>query len=472
MATSSRLCGTAVAALSLLLAACTDATTMMAPPEARQAVGGTNAPTPSTKELAILAGEFVYNDPMLSRGGNQSCASCHTGSWGFTAPDDGSIVSRADAFFEGSLSTRFGDRKPPSAAYASLAPNLFYDAVEATWRGGNFWDGRATGGKGLTAIAQQGLGPFRSDLEHAYGPVCVLYEISASKYARDFEAATTVRFANLNFDGAWAAYGWSGPERCHDTTDLSEAFDQVIASFPKPIDKVISPTEVAELEKAYTEVGQVLAAFEHSPKVNRFSSKFDRIARTQWTADERAGEALFFGASGCANCHASDVGPELFTDFSYYNIGVPRNPANPRGADWKDPGIGAIAVVNDPKFLGHFKSPTLRNVAKKVGTGGKTYMHNGVLTSLEQVVHFYNTRDTKKCPAGIDYGKGWKRFPTVKDPVSTAKSGICWPAPDFPATMTRELIEGTPRGPLGDLRLTATEERQLVAYMRTLSDAN
>lgn len=453
------------------LTACADDVALLAPPdESTLATGGVNNPTPSTKSPAVAAGEWVYFDKTLSRGGNQSCASCHIGSWGFAAPDDGSIVNLVDAFFEGSIKGRFGDRKPPSAAYASLAPNLFYDAVEATWRGGNFWDGRAKGGKGITAIAEQGLGPFRSKMEHAYGPVCVLYDIAQSAYAKDFEAGTTVRFANLNFAGAWKSYGWSGPGNCHNTSDQSDAFDNVISSFPKPITGVISEAEVAEFQKSYTQVGQVLAAFENSPTVNRYSSKFDKVARTQWTTDERAGEALFFGASGCANCHSSDAGPQVFTDFSYYNIGVPRNPSNPRGMTWKDPGIGV--VVNDRQFDGHFKSPTLRNVAKKVGTGGKTYMHNGVLTSLEQVVHFYNTRDLKACPATITYGAGWKRFPTVKDPVSLAKSGVCWPAPDFPATMTRELIEGAPRGTLGNLKLTATEERQLVAYMKTLSDGN
>jgi cytochrome c peroxidase len=434
------------------------------------AAGGKPDPTPSTKDPVIAAGEFVYFDAKLSRGGNQACASCHAGTWGFTGPDDGSIASIADAFFEGSIAGRHGDRKPPSSAYASYSPVLFYDAVEATWRGGNFWDGRARGGKGVTAIAEQGLGPFKSAPEHAFGPVCVLYQISIGAYAKAFEAGTTVRFANLNFDGAWKGYGWTGPENCTNTTDTSPEFDAVISGYPTIVPGHVTDAELAEFEKAYAQVGTVLAAFEHSPAVNRFSSRFDAPTRDGWTADEKAGEALFFGASGCMNCHASDAGPELFTDFSYYNIGVPRNPANPAGADWKDLGIGA--VVDDPQFLGHFKSPTVRNVAKKVGSGGKSYMHNGVLTSLEQVVHFYNTRDLKACPKGITYGAGWKRFPTVKDPVSTAKNGICWPAPDFPATMTRDLLEGTPRGPLGNLKLSSTEERQLVAYMKTLSDGN
>ncbi|CAN5429006.1 hypothetical protein BH10PSE18_BH10PSE18_46580 [soil metagenome] len=40
-------------------------------------------------------------------------------------------------------------------------------------------------------------------------------------------------------------------------------------------------------------------------------------------------------------------------------------------------------------FCGMFKAPTLRNVATR-----KSFFHNGAMHSLEQVIRFYNTRDT------------------------------------------------------------------------------
>jgi cytochrome c peroxidase len=53
------------------------------------------------------------------------------------------------AVYEGSISGRFGNRKPPSSAYATSSPILHYviEKKEALFIGGNFWDGRATGEK-------------------------------------------------------------------------------------------------------------------------------------------------------------------------------------------------------------------------------------------------------------------------------------------------------------------------------------
>jgi cytochrome c peroxidase len=77
----------------------------------------------------------------------------------------------------------------------------------------------------------------------------------------------------------------------------------------------------------------------------------------------------------------------------------------------------------------------------------KAYGHNGVFKTLEQVVHFYNTRDVlPRCEA-------------VEEPAFGAN---CWPAPEVPANLNTE--------ELGDLRLTASEVNALVAFLRTLSD--
>ena len=93
----------------------------------------------------------------------------------------------------------FGDRKPPSAAYATFSPVLHFDATEGLFIGGNFWNGRATGwhyvgdpadpgddnpdlqGVSPTA-AQQALGPFLNTAEHnAPSELYVLGKISNSR---------------------------------------------------------------------------------------------------------------------------------------------------------------------------------------------------------------------------------------------------------------------------------------------------
>src|SRR5512144_1356200 len=82
---------------------------------------------------------------------------------------------------------------------------------------------------------------------------------------------------------------------------------------------------------------------------------------------------LFMGKAHCASCHV----PPNFTDFTYDNLGVPKNPANPfydepewnpDGMNWVDPGLGGFlkqagyeSAVYEAEW-GKHKVPTLRNV--------------------------------------------------------------------------------------------------------------
>jgi cytochrome c peroxidase len=98
--------------------------------------------------------------------------------------------------------------------------------------------------------------------------------------------------------------------------------------------------------------------------------------------------------------------------------------------------------------MGKQKVPTLRNVDLRPFAGAtKAYMHNGVFKSLEQVVHFYNTRDVLP------------RCESTPGPVFGVN---CWPAPEVLQTMNTD--------ELGNLGLSRAEEAALVAFMRTLSD--
>ena len=222
---------------------------------------------------------------------------------------------------------------------------------------------------------------------------------------------------------------------------------------------------------AYDVIGFAIAAFETSPKVQPFSSRYDLFLRGKGTltAQEKEGLALFGGKARCSACHPHRQGPRgeppLFTDFSYDNLGLPPNPANPfygmakewnpDGARWRDPGLGGflrerprLAALADAN-VGKHKVATLRNVEKRPSPGFvKAYGHNGVFKSLEEVVHFYNTRD-------------------VLPPCTTAKEGkpgvSCWPAPEEPRNVER--VE------TGRLGLTPAEEASLVAFLKTLDDA-
>ena len=144
--------------------------------------------------------------------------------------------------------------------------------------------------------------------------------------------------------------------------------------------------------------------------------------------------------------------PPLFTDFTYDNLGVPKNPDNPfykqdkkfnpEGTEWVDRGLGAFleGIEKYKKYaaenMGKHKVPTLRSVDLRPSKDFvKVFMHNGFFKTLKDVVHFYNTRD---------------------------KPDAKWPEPEIKANVNRE--------ELGDLELTPTEEDAIVTFMKTLSD--
>jgi cytochrome c peroxidase len=116
--------------------------------------------------------------------------------------------------------------------------------------------------------------------------------------------------------------------------------------------------------------------------------------------------------ANCASCHALTAGPAgypLFTDFSYHNRGVPKNPANPfydmplewnpDGENWMGYGLGGFLEnaryapeVYEPE-LGKFKVHTLRNVDLRPSSGFvKAYAHNGYFKSLPDILLFYAWR--------------------------------------------------------------------------------
>ena len=396
------------------------------------------AATLMSGETGIQAlGRELYFDKTLSRNGNQSCAECHDPKFGFTGPKV--AVNKGGAVYAGSFRQRFGARKPPSAAYATFAPIFYYDEAEELWIGGNFWDGRATGDRLGNPAADQALGPFLNPVEQALpDPSCVVYLVREGNYADLFYAVWGTALADVEF-----------PD------DMKQQCRQGGADF----DVAFTAGEEVALAAAYDQVGLSIAAFEASPEVNPFSSKFDawRAGMAEFTDLEEWGFELFTGAQAmCADCHpVEDAVGGLFTDFSFDNLGLPRNPANPIytiDPTFVDLGLGGVLVggLGDPDEYGKHKVPTLRNVDKRPGTQAtKAFGHNGYFKSLEQIVHFYNTRDVKDvCPG-----------PYTADEAVAAD---CWPAPEVAVNVNTD--------ELGDLGLTAGEEAAIVAFMRTLSD--
>ncbi len=195
--------------------------------------------------------------------------------------------------------------------------------------------------------------------------------------------------------------------------------------------------------------------------MNAFSSKFDlsKKGQAKLTKEEQAGHALFLGKAKCAKCHTANGQRPLFTDYTFDNLGVPKNPENPvydYNPGFVDLGLGGFLATR-PDYAtyvadnkGKHKVPTARNVDLRPRPATvKAYGHNGYFKSLESIVHFYNTRDVlPPCPSAYTEAE--------------ALDADCWPAP--------EVAETVNKAELGNLGLTPEEEASLVAFLKTLSD--
>jgi len=397
-------------------------------------------------------GKSIFFDKNLSVKNNQACASCHDPKVGGTGAIPG--INLAGAVYRGSIKTRAGNRKPPSSAYATPAPILYYEVIDsqALFTGGNFWDGRATGEKLGNPAADQAQGPFLNPVEMGLpDPACVVYRVCNPKNPTRYPVSLT---------DVW------GGEACAITWP-ADTDTNCAAELPVDLD----PADRDQVNISYDQIALSIAAYEGSPEVNQYSSKYDAYLARQatLTSQEMQGLTLFTGKAQCANCHVltpqEGGAPALFTDYSFDNLGVPRNPdnpwyeseLNPLGFDWVDTGLGGFLQTR-PDYvsfasanMGKQKVPTLRNVDLRPGVGFvKAYMHNGYFKSLETVVNFYNTRDVK---------------PPCPDPFTSEADALdqgCWPEP--------EVSENLNITELGNLGLSPAEEAALVAFLKTLSD--
>lgn len=372
-------------------------------------------------------GRLLYADENLSLNRNQSCASCHSlepardpltdrklPSPGFVDPDN---VSNGTAVSDGSEAGRFGRLNAPSVGYAAFSPFFHWNGDEGLYAGGQFWNGRAN------TLADQAGAPFLNPDEMAM----------PSQWAVVTRLKENQRYLRLF-------------KKVYDIDlDLIPAYEQAPAHMTPP------PGAFAAYDAMATAIGE----FEKSRLFNRFDSKFDFVEAgvIDYTEQEQRGADLFDTKAQCAACHvAATIAPDgsdfpaLLTDFTYDNLGVPRNvniPGNPE----PDPGLGGRPDITekDPagNEIGKHKVMSLRNIALT-----PPYMHNGVFQTLEQVVHFYNTRDVmpRVCVDNNDPGFGID----------------CWPEPEFAATMNvDELV---------NLDLTPEEEADIVAYLKTFTD--
>jgi cytochrome c peroxidase len=307
--------------------------------------GSVGASTPSS--LAKLSppaalGEKIFRDATLSASGQVACSTCHNPANAHAPVNDLSVqLGGPDVLVP-------GFRAAPSLRYLHLTPT-FSIAQDGTSTGGFDRDGRAQ------TFAAQAARPLLAPHEMANASKDdVLARLKRTSYVAEFKAA----------------FGASVLD------DPDTAFDRITFA-------------LQQYQK-------------EDPDFHPYDSKYDQFLAGKVKLDdaELRGLALFNNPNqgNCAACHTSkksaDGSAPLFTDFTFDNIGVPRNPEIPANADASYFDLGLCGpdrtdLSERASLCGAFKVPTLRNVATR-----KAFFHNGRFKNLRDALGFYVRRDT------------------------------------------------------------------------------
>jgi cytochrome c peroxidase len=384
-------------------------------------------------------GRLVFFDTNLSSSGRLACASCHDPKRAYGPPDSAPAMNGGPA-----LSSQ-GVRAVPALMYLERRPNFSIgpdneenetvdliqlaalgraaakvqktalDTETSTAnlvpQGGLFWDGRAD------TLQQQALFPLLSPLEMDGRNV----EAVAAKLRG---AAYADRFVEL-FGAA-----------IFDTAQLAVA-------------------------EALFAVGRYEV---EDPSFHPYTSKFDfwLEGRARFSAAELRGYRLFNdpAKANCGGCHLDQPGadglPPLLTDHQFEALGVPRNAALLANRDpaYYDLGICGpyrSDMAGETQYCGLFATPTLRNTATR-----QVFFHNGAYRTLEEVLDFYDFRDTepqKIYPRGGDSTIG--RFDDIP-PQYRANIDVTDPPFD--------------RKPGDRPAMSPEEEEDIIAFLKTLTD--
>lgn len=281
----------------------------------------------TTEKVAL--GQALFFDKRISADGSISCAACHDPAAAFTSKEAVAI----------GMNGQKGTRNAPTILNAMFSESYF-------------WDGRA-----------------RSLEEQVKQPLLNSVEMGMQN-----EAALTERVSSID--------------------EYRRRFRRVF------------PREGITLET----IARAIAAYERT-LLSR-DSPFDRFLQGEqsaMTVNQQNGWKLFRGKAKCIECHTHSASTPFFTDFKFYNTGVmaqgqgfesiafrevsTKTESAAAGALAHTPEfseLGRFLVTRQPKDIGAFKTPTLRDIEL---TG--PYMHNGSIKTILEVIRFYNQGGVK-----------------------------------------------------------------------------
>jgi cytochrome c peroxidase len=391
--------------------------------------------------LVAQLGRDIFFDASLSSSGKMACASCHSPSHAYGPPNDAPVMlggpeltlrgaravpsltylERQPAFSIGpDKDDEIENNKPSLVQQAEIAKTAARvqkiatqtaQAANIVPQGGLFWDGRAN------SLQVQAIGPLLDPREMDGGSIEIIAEkLRNAPYAKKF------------------AYLF-GENILQDTNLLM--YQALFA---------VSHYQIEE------------------PSFHPYTSKYDYWleGKARLSESEMRGLKLFNDPdkANCAGCHTSqpsrDNRPPLFTDLQYEALGAPRNLALAETSDpnYFDLGVcGPVRkdIADQTQFCGMFKTPTLRNTAMR-----RTFFHNGVFHTLQEVMDFYNFRDTNP----------EKVYPRAAD-------GQIQKFNDIPARYHANVdVSDAPfNRHLGEApAMTAQDEADIIEFLKTLND--
>ncbi len=282
------------------------------------------APLPQGKPVnAAMAelGKYLYFDTRISGDWGVSCASCHDPAKGW---GDGTPLSQGY----------------PSMEYFRNSPSL----INARNKVRFMWDGRLDGSDLGTAVRDQ---------------------ITETPFMNMDGRLAQERLKQIpEYDALWKkAFN-------NDSDPYGPRMFNVIAEFVKTIESKNVPFD-----------------------------KYLKGDQSAISAQAKEGMSLFKGKANCISCHSG----AMVSDGKFHRLSVPENPEvlkNPLRTitmlrHYSTSGmpnymnartdVGAYAITKDPKDIGKFATPSLRELKYTA-----PYMHNGMFKTLEEVVSFYD----------------------------------------------------------------------------------
>ncbi len=321
----------------------------------------------------VELGRRLFFEPLASRSGKVSCASCH-------APDHG-----------------FSDPDPVSLDDVGTTPRHSQTIIDSAFNPSVHWDGefgsveelvaRRLGtttvyyGPGTPRTPRGPRGPTvtprviaRADGNLLEGDV--LGTPARRTFRKKFDLATTLRTPATGILARDARYAEAFTAAFGDPEPTLERMSLAIAAFCYTLDST---------EAAY--------------------DRYRRGDKRALSLSARRGMLLFAGRAGCADCHLMDGERPLFTDYAFHNTGIVheaiqqhtaevlvenddgkliRRPLAPGPGRARVADRGLARLTRKSTHERAFKTPTLRDVTRR-----GPFMHDGRFTRLEEVIQWY-----------------------------------------------------------------------------------